>query len=101
MNAWSRGYIKSHKIYVIMKKLFILSLIFISCKKDVINTNSNVKDCNCDRVVERHKFNMVGNQPGQIVYFGDYITINDCTGVQKQGDWDSLHDPEPIVGNCY
>lgn len=84
-----------------MKRLIILALLFASCKKQSVQPSSQVKDCNCDRVVEKHKFNMVGNQPGQIIYFGDYITINDCTGIQKSGDWNSTNDPEPIVGQCY
>ena len=59
-----------------MKRLIILALLFASCKKQSVQPSSQVKDCNCDRVVEKHKFNMVGNQPGQVIYFGDYITIN-------------------------
>lgn len=78
----------------------MMSLLLFACQKEEV-IKEEIKDCECDRVVERHKFNMVGNQAGQIVYFGDYITINDCTGIQRNGDWDSLHDPEPIVGQCY
>ena len=84
-----------------MKKLLMMSLLLFACQKEEV-IKEEIKDCECDRVVERHKFNMQNqNQSGQVVYFGTYITINDCTGIQKEGDWDSLHDQEPVVGQCY
>lgn len=85
-----------------MKKLLMMSLLLFACQKEEVIKEEAPKDCECDRVVERHKFNMQNqNQVGQVIYFGTYITINDCTGIQKEGDWDSLHDPEPVVGQCY
>jgi hypothetical protein len=32
--------------------------------------------------------------------FGTYITINDCTGVQRQYQWQYEHN-KPKKGSCY
>lgn len=88
-----------------MKQLFIIAAIFLaSCSKDNPQPNEPIKDCDCDRAMEHTKFYMVGNsQTGTSgYYFGTYVLINDCTGVQYNGNWNTSNgDSEPINGECY
>lgn len=69
-----------------MKRLLFLALALtmLSCEKD------EIKDCNCDRVVE---VNVDINDP---VWF--YTTKNECTGVVKFVNCDPNNHPN--VGDC-
>lgn len=94
-----------------MKRIFIFTaLLLFSCDKQEISKNQieqNIsKDCNCNRVMEHTKLYVVGdaqaNPPTQGHYFGTYVLINDCTGVQYNGNWSGKNgDSEPINGKCY
>lgn len=92
-----------------MKNILFVSLmtvLFISCDKDDPQSNEPAKDCDCNRAMEHTKFYVVGdaqaNPPTQGFYFGTYVLINDCTGVQYNGEWNSANgDPEPVNGECY
>lgn len=69
-----------------MKKLalLLLAVLFISCSADEASSN-NEPDCNCDRVVEVNTFTIVGTpQNPALNYYSVYITINDCTQIQRQ-----------------
>jgi len=69
----------------------VTALVLFSCKKE------EQVDCNCDRVASHTKFFMPGGAT-----FGSYITINDCSEVQSNGDWASQNgDTEPVDGECY
>ena len=73
-----------------------MTLVLFSCQEEEIAPVSTA-DCNCDRVVSHDIFYMPNQQP-----FGSYITINDCTGVQENGNWASQNgDTEPVDGECY
>tara|TARA_R110000824_G_scaffold278581_4_gene466829 strand:- start:644 stop:919 length:276 start_codon:yes stop_codon:yes gene_type:complete len=87
------------------KTILILSavaLTFASCKKEEItktntNTTTTAPDCDCNEVVEiGPTFNLPdGNQ------FGSYVTINQCTGVQINRDWNTVDNiPKPNLGDC-
>ena len=95
------------------KTILILSavaLTFASCKKEEItktNTNTTTTttapDCDCDEVMSFSSFNIVGNvgDPNGPYQFGTYITINQCTGVQINGDWSNYNGGStPYVGEC-
>lgn len=85
-----------------MKKIFLL-LLLAGCQKET-NNPQPIKNCDCNRTMEHTKHYVVGNavtgQSGS--YFGTYVLINDCTGVQYNGSWSGANgDPEPINGECY
>ena len=89
-----------------MKKLLLLSiaLIAISCSSNDSSSNSNdvVKDCNCDRVVDASTFSVIGTPESPATnYYTSYITINDCTGIQRQKNHTSTSYPSrPQLGQC-
>lgn len=89
-----------------MKKLLLLSiaLIAISCSSNDSSSNSNdvAKDCNCDRVVDADTFSVIGTpQSPATNYYTSYITINDCTGIQRQKSHTSTSYPSrPQLGQC-
>lgn len=69
-----------------MKKLalLLLAVLFISCSTDEASSN-NEPDCNCDRVLEVNTFTIVGTpQNPALNYYSVYVTINDCTQIQRQ-----------------
>lgn len=71
----------------------LVVLVSFSCKKD---EPSQTKDCNCNRVVSHTKYNIPPNQS-----YGEYVTINDCSGVQTNGNWNTnWGDSEPVNGEC-
>lgn len=78
-----------------MKKILLLlvgSVLISSC---TLNGEDELpKDCGCNRVVEVSSFNMQGQYT-----FGTYITINDCTGVQRQSTW-KYEINKPAKGSC-
>jgi hypothetical protein len=90
-----------------MKKLLLLSvaLIAMSCSSNDSSSNSNdgvVKDCNCDRVVDASTFSVIGTPESPATnYYTSYITINDCTGIQRQKNHTSTSYPSrPQLGQC-
>jgi hypothetical protein len=100
---------KSPQIQLNMKKIILLFAVLL-----VSGCNSNeeipepstppppVVDCNCDRVVEVSTFNIVGTpQNPQINYYSSYITINDCTEIQKTKNFTTTNPSEsPQLGQC-
>ena len=65
----------------------------VGCTKEV---ETNNEDCNCNRVQSHTKYNLPGGDS-----YGEYVTINDCSGVQTNGNWNtSWGDEEPINGSC-
>ena len=83
-----------------MKKLFLFTtlLALLGCSQEEEQTN----DCNCDRVVEANTFSIVGTpQNPAMNYYTVYITINDCTGIQRQKDYTTTNNSlSPKVGQC-
>ena len=82
--------------------IFTLTLI-VSCKKE--NPEENPEpDCNCDRVIQKTTFTMPYNcsgSPGSYSY-GSVVTINDCTGIQINGNWSQCEgDAPPVAGECF
>lgn len=77
-----------------MKKyvLILLAVIVSSCT--LSGEDELPKDCGCNRVVEVSSFSMQGQYT-----FGTYITINDCTGVQRQSTW-KYEINKPQKGDC-
>lgn len=76
--------------------LGLLAIFIGSCANDDVAAQK-VKDCNCNKVVEVFTTNVVGygNLPGATFY--SYITINQCTGVQRSY---SLSRQPVVVGDC-
>ena len=73
-----------------------LLVIFFSCNKEEPQPATQAVDCNCDRVQSHNLFNLPSGQQ-----FGDYVTINDCSGVQINGQWNTTWgDTEPVNGTC-
>jgi len=62
-------------------RILLLSLIILSCQKEDVTPIQEEEplDCNCDRVASVQSFNLTTTT------FWNYVTINDCTGVQKDG----------------
>lgn len=84
-----------------MKRLILLSLLIVaSC-----NTPQNQEpapNCDCDKVVEKTTFNVVGTpQNPALHYHTVYTTINECTHIQRSKTFDTT-DPSliPQVGQC-
>jgi hypothetical protein len=89
-----------------MKKILLLVTLAIgmmACSTDDAPTTPTTPvDCNCDRVVEVNTFNVVGTpQNPSITYHSVYITINDCTQIQRQKTHNTIFAAEiPKVGDC-
>ena len=64
-----------------IKILLLLTIGLFSCDKEDVQPKEEEEqlDCNCDRVVSVQSFNL------PTTTFWNYVTINDCTGVQKDG----------------
>jgi len=80
-----------------MKKiilLLVIAFLLIGCTAEEL-TNQVKKDCGCNRIVEVNSFNMQGQYT-----FGTYVTINDCTGVQRNYQWKYEYN-KPQKGSCY
>lgn len=84
-----------------MKRIITLAAILTlaySCEKEPTQPVQPTVDCNCDRYIAHSKFSLIGNP---IIYFGDWTTINDCTGLQLEGSWSTgSGDIEPVNGQC-
>jgi hypothetical protein len=78
-----------------MKKILLLLVGVILISSCTLSKEDELpKDCGCNRIVEISSFYM----PDRSV-FGTYITINDCTGIQRQSTWKYSHD-KPQKGDC-
>lgn len=73
------------------KYILILALFLFSCsnnEEEIINS----LDCECDRVVQVQTFNIVGTpQNPATVYHTVYTTINDCTEIQKEKEFNTTN----------
>ena len=78
------------KINKILLVLFAILLIGCTLSKQ----EETPKDCKCNRVVEVSSFNLADRTT-----FGTYITINECTGVQRQYQW-QYEINKPQKGSC-
>lgn len=77
-----------------MKKILLLvvsAILISSCT--LTGEDELPKDCGCNRIVEVSSFYM----PDRSV-FGTFVTINDCTGVQRNYQWQNN---KPQKGSCY
>ena len=85
-----------------MKKIaLILAATFMfGCSADDAPTPT-VANCNCDRVVEVNTFTIVGTPTNPTNYHSTFITINDCTQIQrsKTHNTNSLS-LVPKIGEC-
>jgi hypothetical protein len=75
-----------------MRKLLIL-LLLVSCQKEDIQPTEPQLDCNCDKVVDVDSFTVSG------VVTGSYITINECTDIQRTEYFTGIEN-RPNVGDC-
>jgi hypothetical protein len=77
-----------------MKKIIgVLAIVLIGCASpDPVEVEA--KDCNCDKVVEaRPAFRLTDGTA-----FGFYTTINECSGVQREGRYSGTTPPK--LGTC-
>ena len=84
-----------------MKKLLLLPLFnFASCSTSQVEEPA--ANCDCDKVVERTTFNVVGTpQNPAINYHTVYTTINECTNIQKTKTYDTTNSALiPQLGQC-
>ena len=81
-----------------MKPIILLISIslMIGCVK-----KETPKDCHCDRIIRViHRFDIIKDN-GQIYYQGGAITINDCSGEQRERDLGNyVSKPSQKVGDC-
>lgn len=84
-----------------MKKLLLLPLLIVaSCSTSQVEEPA--ANCDCDKVVERTTFNVIGTpQNPAINYHTVYTTINECTQIQKSKTFNTT-DPNliPQIGQC-
>lgn len=85
-----------------MKKIIIAAaLLMTGCAKEEVKKEP-VKDCNCDRIVRVLPGFDIIKQNGQIHHTGGAITINDCSGEQRQfGNGNGTYEFSQKVGECY
>ncbi len=84
-----------------MKKLIIAAaLLMVGCAKEEVKKEP-VKDCNCDRIVRVLPSFQI-NSTTNTTYTGGAITINDCSGEQRQfGNGNGTYRFSQKVGECY
>ena len=76
-----------------MKKYILILLVVIVSSCTLSKEDELPKDCGCNRIVEVSSFYM----PDRSV-FGTFVTVNDCTGVQRHYQWQNN---KPQKGSCY
>lgn len=78
-------------------RILAIALVIMSCDKNNPEPATEpALNCDCDRIISHTKFNLPGGGS-----FGEYVTINDCTEVQTDGNWSTQWgDTEPVNGNC-
>jgi hypothetical protein len=88
----------------IMKKLllFTLAIGMVACSQEDSSNNTDQQDCNCDRVVQVNTFNVIGTpQNPAINYYSVYTTINDCTQIQREKNFNTTNPSlSPQLGQC-
>jgi hypothetical protein len=81
--------------------IFSIALLSFSCSQSN-DPEPNQANCDCDKVVEKTTFNVVGTpQNPAINYHTVYTTINECTHIQRSKTYDTT-DPSliPQIGQC-
>ncbi len=73
----------------IIIQILCCCIVIVSCSK---KDEAPPKDCNCNRVVSSNSFNLPGGNT-----FGTWWAINDCSGLQTQGQWSNKR---PQNGTC-
>lgn len=84
-----------------MKKVLLLvAIIITSCS--ATQTEETPIDCNCDKVVQKQTFNVVGTvQNPAITFHTVYTTINECTKIQKSKTHNTTNSSLiPAIGQC-
>lgn len=84
-----------------MKKVLLLvAIIITSCS--ATQTEETPLDCNCDKVVEKQTFNVVGTIQNPAIQFHTiYTTINECTKIQKSKTFNTTNASLiPVIGQC-
>jgi hypothetical protein len=77
-----------------MKKILLLVVGTVLISSCTMSKDEEIpKDCGCNRIVEVSSFTL----PDRSV-FGTFVTINDCTGVQRNYQWQNN---KPQKGSCY
>ena len=84
-----------------MKKLIIAAaLLIVGCQKEEVKKEP-VKGCNCDRIVRVLPSFQI-NSTSNTTYTGGAITLNDCTGEQRQfGNRTPQYRFSQKIGECY
>lgn len=78
-----------------MKKILLLVVGTVLISSCTMSKEEEIpKDCKCNRVVEVSSFTLPDRST-----FGSYITINDCTGIQRQSTW-TYSINRPKIGDC-
>jgi hypothetical protein len=82
------------------KALVLVAIIMTSCSST--QTEETPVDCNCDKVVEKTTFNVVGTaQQPAITFHTVYTTINECTHIQKSKTHNTTNSSSiPQIGQC-
>jgi hypothetical protein len=85
-----------------MKKLLLLPLLIVALSCSTSQVEEPAANCDCDKVVERTTFNVVGTpQNPAINYHTVYTTINECTNIQKTKTYDTTNSALiPQLGQC-
>lgn len=87
-----------------MKKIALIlaaALIFGCSADEAPTTTPPVADCNCDRVVEVSTFTIVGTPTNPTNYHSTFITINDCTQIQRSKTHNTNNlSLVPKIGEC-
>jgi hypothetical protein len=85
-----------------MKKVLLVLGVFVmlSCSKSKVD--EPIVDCNCDKVVQKTTFNVVGTvQNPAITFHTVYTTINECTKIQKSKTHNTTNSSLiPAIGQC-
>ena len=85
-----------------MKKLLlsVLAIGMLACTPE--DEQTTTPDCDCDRVVEVHTFNVIGTPENPAInYHSRYTTINDCSGIQREKTHNTTFQNQiPQIGQC-
>ena len=67
--------------------LFILAIALFSCSADETSTTQEELNCNCSTILEANKFRLPTGES-----FTAGVMENDCTGVQKNFNYNGIYD---------
>ena len=90
------------KLIKLFTAALILSTLYSCSADELVIEEEEQLDCECDRVVELNRFNIVGTpeNPATVI-LTIYYTINDCTQVQKQKEHSTTNpNTSPQLGEC-